>query len=219
MNNIATINGMDMFAVFDNIQINNEEKISLPDKEFCEQQQQLLDDSLDQIDKWYNFFLQEVQQYKESHRITFAENGTVKTNPPYSPTEDYPSNYHEFEFRPFDTLNKLVERRFRAINRFGRAIISYFNNTYSLSIPGMNPTKNTCLLSFVPTTCPMLIGLSTTWEAVASGKQPRKSSSVVSMKQCSVATRKCPNLKTTKSFSTMSFVSMISTIRTTNSII
>ena len=62
MNNIATINGMDMLAVFDNIQINNEEKISLPDKEFCEQQQQLLDDSLDQIDTWDNFFLQEVQQ-------------------------------------------------------------------------------------------------------------------------------------------------------------
>ena len=59
----------------------------------------------------------------------------------------------------------------------------------------------------------------TTWEVVASGKQPRKRSSVVSMKQCSVVTRKCLNLKTTKSFSTMSFVSMISTIRTTNSIV
>ena len=136
----ATVaNGIDILAVFDNIQINNEEKISLPDKEFCERQQCLLDTSLDQIDKWYNFFLQEVLQYKESHRITFAENGTVKTNPPYSPTEDYPSNYHEFEFRPFDTLNKLVERRFRAINRFGRTIISYFNNTYSLSIPQNEP--------------------------------------------------------------------------------
>lgn len=150
MNNIATINGMDMLAVFDNIQINNEEKISLPDKEFCEHQQRLLDSSLDQIDKWYNFFLQEVQQYKENHRITFAENGTVKTNPPYSPTEDYPSNYHEFEFRPFDTLNKLVERRFRAINRFGRAIISYFNNTYSLSIPQDEPDEKHMPAKFRP---------------------------------------------------------------------
>lgn len=141
MNNIATINGMDMLAVFDNIQINNEEKISLPDKEFCEHQQRLLDSSLDQIDKWYNFFLQEVQQYKESHRITFAENGTVKTNPPYAPPENYPSNYNEFEFRPFDVLNKLVERRFRAIIRFGRTIISYFNNTYSLSIPQDEPDE------------------------------------------------------------------------------
>ncbi len=150
MNNIATINGMDMLAVFDNIQINNEEKISLPDKEFCEHQQRLLDSSLDQIDKWYNFFLHEVQQYKESHRITFAENGTVKTNPPYSPTEDYPSNYHEFEFRPFDTLNKLVERRFRAINRFGRTIISYFNNTYSLSISQDEPDETHMPVKFRP---------------------------------------------------------------------
>jgi hypothetical protein len=127
MEQTATVaNGIDILAVFDNIQINNEEKISLPDKEFCERQQCLLDASLDQIDKWYNFFLQEVLQYKESHRITFVQNGTVKTNPPYSPSENYPSNYHEFEFRPFDTLNKLVERRFRAINRFGRTIISYF---------------------------------------------------------------------------------------------
>lgn len=150
MNNITTANGMDMLAVFDNIQINNGEKISLPDKEFCEHQQRLLDSSLDQIDKWYNFFFQEVQQYKESHRITFAENGTVKTNPPYSPTEDYPSNYHEFEFRPFDTLNKLVERRFRAINRFGRTIISYFNNTYSLSIPQDEPDESHMPVKFRP---------------------------------------------------------------------
>lgn len=141
MNNSTTANGMDMLSVFDNIQINNTEKISLPDKEFCENQQRLLNASLDQIDKWYNFFLQEVQQYKESHRITFAGNGTVKTNPPYSPSENYPSNYHEFEFRPFDTLNKLVARRFRAINRFGRTIISYFNNTYSLSIPQDEPNE------------------------------------------------------------------------------
>lgn len=140
MEQTATVTkGIDMLAVFDNIRINNEEKISLPDKEFCERQQCLLDVSLDQIDKWYNFFLQEVRQYKESHRITFAQNGTVKTNPPYSPSEKYPSNYHEFEFRPFDTLNKLVEQRFRAINRFGRTIISYFNNTYSLSIPQNEP--------------------------------------------------------------------------------
>ena len=74
----------------------------------------------------------------------------MKTNPPYSPTEDYPSNYHEFEFRPFDTLNKLVERRFRAINRFGRAIISYFNNTYSLSIPQDEPDEKHIPVKFRP---------------------------------------------------------------------
>lgn len=142
MEQTATVaNGIDMLAVFDDIQINNEEKISLSDKEFCERQQQLLNTSLDQIDKWYNFFLQEVLQYKDSHRITFAKNGMVKINPPYSPSENYPSNYHEFEFRPFDMLNKLVERRFRAINRFGRTIISYFDNTYSLSITQDEPNE------------------------------------------------------------------------------
>ena len=43
MEQTATVaNGIDILAVFDNIQINNEEKISLPDKEFCERQQCLL---------------------------------------------------------------------------------------------------------------------------------------------------------------------------------
>lgn len=128
------VGGANMLAVFDNIQINNEEKISLRDKEFCEHQQQLVDDSLDRIDKWYAFFRHETEQYKESHRITFEANGSVKTNPPYTPPGDYPSDYREFEFLPFNQLNKLVEQRQRAIIRFGRTIISYFNQTYSLSI-------------------------------------------------------------------------------------
>ena len=128
------VDGANMLAIFDSIQVNNEEKISAHDKAFCEKQQQLLDDSLNQIDKWYAFFRHEAEQYKESHRITFEANGSVKTNPPYTPTGDYPSDYREFEFLPFNQLNKLVEQRQKAVIRFGRTIISYFNKTYSLSI-------------------------------------------------------------------------------------
>lgn len=145
-----TIDGTNMLAVFDNIQINNEEKISLRDKEFCEHQQQLLNDSLDQIDKWYAFFRHEAEQYKESHRITFEPNGSVKTNSPYTPTGDYPSDYREFEFLPFNQLNKLVEQRQRAVIRFGRTIISYFNKTYSLSINKEDPDGKTMPVTLRP---------------------------------------------------------------------
>ena len=219
MEQTATVaNGIDILAVFDNIQINNEEKISLPDKEFCERQQCLLDASLDQIDKWYNFFLQEVLQYKESHRITFVQNGTVKTNPPYSPSENYPSNYHEFEFRPFDTLNKLVERRFRAINRFGRTIISYFNNTYSLSIPQNEPdgeqmsvTLRPSYLSYVDLVIDHMGGR---------GFRETAEDEIISRFRDKVLSRykKMPNLKTIKSSFTMSSGSMNSITKATNSI-
>lgn len=157
MNHTATpTNGIDMLAVFDSIRINNEEKISVRDKEFCEHQQQLLDASLSQIDRWYAFFRQEAENYIESHRITFEKNGAVKTNPPYTPQSDYPSDYREYEFLPFEQLNQLVKQRRNAIIRFGRAIISYFNRTYALSVNYEEPEKDTlpvtlrpCYLSYV----------------------------------------------------------------------
>lgn len=148
--NHTAIGGTDILAVFDTIQINNEEKISLHDKEFCEQQQQLLNLSLGQIDKWYAFFRQEAEKYKESHRITFEANGSVTTNPPYKPHSDYPSSYQEYEFQPFTQLNNLVELRQRAIIRFGRAIISYFNQTYMLNVDYEEPDKKTIPVTLRP---------------------------------------------------------------------
>lgn len=149
MRHTAT-NGIDMLTVFNTIQINNEEKISLRDKEFCEQQQQLLHVSLDQIDKWYTFFRQEAEKYKESHRITFHANGSVTTNPPYKTHTNYPSGYEEYEFQPFNQLNNLVELRQKAIIRFGRAIISYFNKTYALNVGYEEPDKKTIPVTLRP---------------------------------------------------------------------
>lgn len=151
MNHTATAtNGIGMLAVFDSIRINNDEKISARDKEFCEHQQQLLDASLSQIDRWYAFFRQEAENYKESHRITFEKNGVVKTNPPYTPQSDYPTDYREHEFLPFDQLNQLVNQRRNAIIRFGRAIISYFNRTYALSVNYEEPDKKTLPVALCP---------------------------------------------------------------------
>lgn len=151
MNYTATAtNGMDMLAIFDDIRINNEEKISARDKAFCENQQKLLDISLDRIDKWYTFFHREAEHYKDSHRIAFQPDGSVKTNPPYTPHGDYPAGYQEYEFLPFDLLNQLVNQRRNAIIRFGRTIISYFNRTYALSVNYEEPGKETLPVTLRP---------------------------------------------------------------------
>lgn len=151
MNHIATVtSGTDMLAVFDSIQVNNEEKISAHDKAFCEHQQQLLDTSLNQIDKWYTFFRREADHYKDSHRIAFQPNGLVKTNPPYTSHGECPSGYQEYEFLPFDLLNQLVNQRRNAIIRFGRTIISYFNRTYALSVNYKEPDKETLPVTLRP---------------------------------------------------------------------
>lgn len=151
MNHTATAtNGTNMLAVFDNIQVNNQEKISACDKKFCTNQQQLLDASLNQIDKWYSFFRQEAEHYKDSHRIAFQPNGSVKTNPPYTPHPNEPSSYQEYEFLPFDPLNRLVTQRRNAIIRFGRTIISYFNRTYALSVDYEEPDEETLPVTLRP---------------------------------------------------------------------
>lgn len=151
MNHPATAtNGTDILAVFDNIQVNNEEKISDCDRKFCENQQQLLDVSLNRIDKWYTFFRREAEQYKDSHRTSFQPNGSVKTDPPYAPYCDYPSDYQEYEFLPFDSLNQIVKQRRNAITRFGRTIISYFNRTYALSVNYEEPDIKTLPVNLRP---------------------------------------------------------------------
>lgn len=220
MNHIATVtSGTDMLAVFDSIQVNNEEKISAHDKAFCEKQQQLLDDSLEQIDKWYAFFRHEAEQYKESHRITFEANGSVKTNPPYSPTGDYPSDYREFEFLPFNQLNKLVEQRQRAVIRFGRTIISYFNKTYSLSINKEDPDGKTMPVTLRPN---YLSYVDQVIEHLG-GRNFRETAEeeIIGRLHNTILGpyKKCPNSKETKLFSTMCSVLRTSTIKIINNII
>ncbi len=123
-----------MLAIFDKIEINNEEKISTADKEFCQRQQRLLYESLDQIDHWYQFFCTEAQQYKESHKINYKPNGSVVSTSPHYSYDELRLMYSEQEFRPFENINKLVEQSHILLGRFGRTIISYFNETYNVNV-------------------------------------------------------------------------------------
>ena len=57
------------------MEIRNEEKITAQDRIFCERQQELLYRTLDQIDRWYGIFTEEVVQYRESHGLVYKKNG------------------------------------------------------------------------------------------------------------------------------------------------
>lgn len=136
-----------MLSVFDTIRINNDEKITNDDRQFCEDQQQLLYQSLQQIDKWYNIYREETLLYLESHKVEFKPNGSVSFREPYYKS---PIDYSEFEFRPFSAINEMVTKRLRAINRFARTILSYFNDKYGVSVPFAEIDEANTPLNFQP---------------------------------------------------------------------
>jgi hypothetical protein len=103
--------GADLLSSIYKIQIRNEEKISDADRIFCENQQQNLYKSLDEIDRWYNIFAEEAIKYKESHRVSFEVNGKVKKQDPYRDRYGHErADYTDFEFKPFDNIDRLVEK-------------------------------------------------------------------------------------------------------------
>lgn len=61
------------------VEIRNEEKITAQDRLYCEKQQEQLYKSLEQIDRWYGIFTKEAEKYRESHKISYKENGEIST--------------------------------------------------------------------------------------------------------------------------------------------
>jgi hypothetical protein len=123
----------DMLAFFDSIPLGQEEQITLSDREFCEQQQQLLYESLDSIDHWYAVFHQDAQTYRNRYRLSFEADGSVTASRETPSSQANP--YGEYEFKPFDLINQLVEKRLHAIKCFAQVITGYFNRTYNISVP------------------------------------------------------------------------------------
>ncbi len=60
------------------VEIRNEEKITAQDRLFCEKQLEMLYNALEQIDQWYGIFTKEAEKYRESHRISYKENGEIR---------------------------------------------------------------------------------------------------------------------------------------------
>lgn len=114
------------------VEIRNEEKITAQDRLYCEKQQELLYKSLEQIDRWYEIFTTEAENYRERHRIRYKENGEISYTEKLYPDD---SNYSHHEFRPFKSINMLASANHSANQNFASRIIGYFNRTYNVSVP------------------------------------------------------------------------------------
>lgn len=115
------------------VEIRNEEKITAQDRLFCEKQQEILYNALEQIDQWYGIFTKEAEKYRDSHRISYKENGEIKY--PYSTADSEYRDYTVHTFKPFKAINELVSSNLNANKGFAQRIIGYFNRTYNVSVP------------------------------------------------------------------------------------
>lgn len=126
--------GSDLFSGILKIQVRNEEMITEKDRSYCQCQQDLLYRTLDNLDRWYALFKGEAEKYVDEIGVRFEDNGKVNVRDSYT-YRNAGEDYSRDDFRPFDCLNKLVENNIDANARFADRIISYFNRTYSLSVP------------------------------------------------------------------------------------
>ena len=73
----AAGNYTDLLSGILNVQVKNEDKIMKQDRLYCQNQQDLLYDKLDQIDHWYSIFKENAKQYKEERKFTYDDNGKI----------------------------------------------------------------------------------------------------------------------------------------------
>lgn len=142
-------NAPDQLPGIQSIQVRNENKITEQDRIYCQNQQDLLYKTLDQIDRWYAIFKEEAEQYRAERKFHYEENGKVSMRNFYSfhnGKEDYSHN----EFKPFDIINDLVDKNHNANANFANRIISYFNRTYNVSVPEQKIDGKTLPMGFRP---------------------------------------------------------------------
>ena len=148
---MQTQNNIDLLSSIYKIQIRNEEKISDTDRIFCENQQNILYRSLNEIDRWYGIFVEEAAKYKESHKVSYLPNGKVKKHDPYIDRyDDVRKDYTDFEFKPFENIDQLVDNNYRAISAFADSIVAYFNKTYNVSVSYPYIDKEKLQMGFRP---------------------------------------------------------------------
>ena len=129
------------------VEIRNEEKITAQDRLFCEKQQEMLYNALEQIDQWYGIFTKEAEKYRESHKISYKENGKISYTEKLYPDD---SNYSHHEFRPFKSNNMLASANHSANQNFASRIIGYFNRTYNVSASVPEIDGDTLKMGFRP---------------------------------------------------------------------
>ena len=142
-------NAPDLLSDILSVQVRNEDKITEQDRIYCQNQQELLYRTLDQIDRWYAIFKEEAKQYQEERKFHYEENGKVSMRDFYTYHNDR-DDYSHNEFKPFDLINDLVDKNCNANSNFASRIISYFNKTYNVSVPVPDIEKKTLPMGFRP---------------------------------------------------------------------
>lgn len=142
-------NAPDLLSGILSVQVRNEDKITEQDRIYCQNQQNLLYKTLDQIDRWYAIFKKEAEQYREERKFHYEENGKVSMRDFYSYHNDR-DDYSHNEFKPFDIINDLVDKNSNANSNFANRIISYFNKTYNVSVPVPEIEKKALPMGFRP---------------------------------------------------------------------
>ena len=99
----------DLLSGILSVEVRNEDKITEQDRQFCQNQQDMLYKTLDQIDRWYAIFKEEAEQYRVERHFSYNDNGKVSMRDFYS-FNNGKDDYSHNEFKPFDILNDLVDR-------------------------------------------------------------------------------------------------------------
>ena len=145
----AAGNYPDLLSGILSVQVRNEDKITEQDRLFCQSQQDLLYKSLEQIDRWYNIFKEEAEQYREGRKFSYDDSGKVSMRDFYSYHNDK-EDYSHNEFKPFDILNDMVDKNYNANANFASRIIDYFNKTYNVSVIVPHIDEKTLPMGFRP---------------------------------------------------------------------
>lgn len=150
-NSVAGSTETDLLSSIYKIEIRNEEKISEQDRIFCENQQNGLYRSLQEIDRWYRILVEETLKYKDSHKISYTPSGKIKFHEPYNSRHDSVEiNFTDYKFKPFEDINKLVEKNYKAVLAFAKSIVAYFNRSYEVSVPYPDIDEATLPMGFRP---------------------------------------------------------------------
>jgi len=142
-------NAPDLLSGILSVQVRNEEKITEQDRLYCQQQQDLLYKTLDQIDRWYAIFKEEAERYREKKNFKYEDNGKVPVR--NCLVSDFgKDDYSHNEFKPFDQINDLVDKNHNANANFANRIVSYFNKTYNVAVPVPAVDEKTLRMGFRP---------------------------------------------------------------------
>jgi hypothetical protein len=152
MNTQAQAGGApDLLSSIMGVAVRNEEKIAAEDREFCQARQERLYATLHQLKWWYGLFPANAERYRESHNLTYTENGSVDTR---NLRRIYPSaereDYAAFEFLPFDAIDDVVKLYGKAVEAFGNDIVRHFNKKYGVSVPVPDFDDEKLPIGFLP---------------------------------------------------------------------